>query len=67
MQVFSENEMLDDVESHIVENLNPAFRLRPYQKESFSRFQFYLDGYKIGYRNFLFFVNSSNIIAKNTR
>lgn len=95
MQVFSENEMLDDVESHIVENLNPAFRLRPYQKESFSRFQFYLDGYKKrqhpahllfqmatgsgktlimagcilhlykkGYRNFLFFVNSSNIIEK---
>lgn len=95
MQVFSENEMLDDVESHIVENLNPAFRLRPYQKESFSRFQFYLDGYKKrkhpahllfqmatgsgktlimagcilhlykkGYRNFLFFVNSTNIIEK---
>ncbi|MDR9410705.1 MAG: DEAD/DEAH box helicase family protein, partial [Balneolaceae bacterium] len=95
MQVFSENEMLDDVESHIVENLNPKFRLRPYQKESFSRFQFYLDGYKKrknpahllfqmatgsgktlimagcilhlykkGYRNFLFFVNSSNIIEK---
>jgi type III restriction enzyme len=95
MQVFSENEMLDDVESHIVENLNPKFRLRPYQKESFSRFQFYLHGYKKrknpahllfqmatgsgktlimagcilhlykkGYRNFLFFVNSSNIIEK---
>lgn len=95
MQVFSENEMLDDVESHVVENLNPAFRLRPYQKEAFSRFQFYLDGYKKrqnpahllfqmatgsgktlimagcilhlyqkGYRNFLFFVNSSNIIDK---
>lgn len=95
MQVFSENEMLDDVESHIVENLNSSFRLRPYQKESFSRFQFYLDGYKKrqnpthllfqmatgsgktlimagcilhlykkGYRNFLFFVNSTNIIEK---
>ncbi|CAN5481027.1 hypothetical protein BH23BAC3_BH23BAC3_34500 [soil metagenome] len=95
MQVFSENEMLDDVESHIIENLNPSFRLRPYQKEAFSRFQFYLEGYKKrqnpahllfqmatgsgktlimagcilhlyqkGYRNFLFFVNSSNIIDK---
>ena len=38
--------MLDVVESQIVENLNPVFRLRPYQKESFSRFQFYVDGYK---------------------
>lgn len=46
IQVFSENEMLDDVESHIVENLNPTFRLRPYQKEAFSRFQFYVEGYK---------------------
>jgi len=95
MQVFSENEMLDDVENHIIENLNPSFRLRPYQKEAFSRFQFYLEGYKKrqnpahllfqmatgsgktlimagcilhlyqkGYRNFLFFVNSSNIIDK---
>jgi len=95
LQVYSDDGMLGDVENEIIENLNPKFRLRPYQKEAFSRFQFYLDKYKKntnpthllfqmatgsgktlimagcilhlykkGYRNFLFFVNSSNIIEK---
>ncbi len=95
MRVFSDNEMLGEVESLVSENLNPKFRLRPYQKEAFKRFQFYtgsyskrqnpahllfqmatgsgktlimagciLHLYKKGYRNFLFFVNSTNIIDK---
>ncbi|MEK6910527.1 MAG: DEAD/DEAH box helicase family protein [Nanoarchaeota archaeon] len=78
------------------ENLNPKFPLRPYQKEAFTRFFYYMSGknpekqnptqllfnmatgsgktlimaglmlylYEKGYRNFLFFVNSSNIIKK---
>jgi len=84
-----------EVAGEIVENLNPTFRLRPYQKNAFNRFQFYFDQYperkkpahllfqmatgsgktlimagcilhlyKKGYRNFLFFVNSTNIIEK---
>ena len=79
----------------LVENLNPEFELRPYQKEAFARF-FYqysknyekqhrthllynmatgsgktlimagliLYLYEKGCRNFLFFVNSANIIEK---
>jgi type III restriction enzyme len=84
-----------EIDGTIIENLNPKFRLRPYQKEAFQRFQFYLESYpekkspahllyqmatgsgktlimagcilhlyKKGYRNFLFFVNSTNIIEK---
>jgi type III restriction enzyme len=95
LQVYSDDGMLGEVKSEIIENLNQEFRLRPYQKEAFSRFQFYLDKYqrntdpthllfqmatgsgktlimagcilhlyKKGYRNFIFFVNSSNIIEK---
>lgn len=95
LQVYSDDGMLGEVDNTIVENLNPKFRLRPYQKEAFSRFQFYLEKYKKnsapehllfqmatgsgktlimagcilhlykkGYRNFLFFVNSTNIIEK---
>ena len=30
-----------EVGGEIVENLNPEFRLRPYQKDAFKRFQFY--------------------------
>lgn len=85
------------VPSYITDNINPNFELRPYQKEAFGRFEFYLDSYpnkpknqpinvlfhmatgsgktlimageiltlyKRGYRNFLFFVNSTNIIKK---
>ncbi len=78
------------------ENLNPKFKLRPYQDEAFARFFHCLDNdfpgkerplhllfnmatgsgktlimaglilylYEKGYRNFLFFVNSTNIIEK---
>lgn len=79
----------------IVQNLNPRFELREYQKEALGRFDFYFNGYQkrqfpaqilfnmatgsgktlimaanilylytLGYRNFIFFVNSTNIIEK---
>ena len=80
----------------ITQNLNPAFELRPYQKDAFASFIHYYDNdlpgkekplhllfnmatgsgktlimaglilylYEKGYRNFLFFVNSTNIIEK---
>ena len=79
----------------LVQNLNPKFDLREYQKEALGRFDFYFNGYqkrkfpalllfhmatgsgktlimaanilylcKLGYRNFIFFVNSTNIIEK---
>lgn len=79
----------------IIDNLNPAFALREYQKEAIARFIDYLESYpqrvkpsqllfhmatgsgktllmaanilylyNKGYRNFLFFVNSTNTIEK---
>jgi type III restriction enzyme len=79
----------------IVDNLNPAFPLRPYQEEALRYFFYYLHGhkervmpsqllfhmatgsgktlimaaamlhlYQQGYRNFIFFVNSTTIIEK---
>lgn len=79
----------------VIQNLNPALPLRPYQEEALARLFYYLDGfpkrvkpsqllfhmatgsgktlvmaaailylYGQGYRNFLFFVNSTNIIEK---
>ena len=83
----------------ITENLNPAFEMRPYQREAFQRFMLFLEEdfkgkeaqyphlnfnmatgsgktyimagiilylhlYKKKYRNFIFFVNSTNIIEK---
>ena len=79
----------------IQNNLNPKFKIRPYQEEAFSRFAYYLNQYKNkpepsqllfhmatgsgktlimagviihlyeqGYRNFLFFVDNTNIIEK---
>ncbi len=85
-----------EVPDFVVENLNPDFELREYQKEAFARFFHCYNGeyenkeypihllfnmatgsgktlimaglilylYKQGYRNFLFFVNSTNIIEK---
>lgn len=85
-----------DIPGFIVQNLNPKFELREYQKEAFARFfhcyanQFedkeyplhflfnmatgsgktlimaglILHLYEQGYRNFIFFVNSNNIIEK---
>ncbi|MFW6131101.1 MAG: DEAD/DEAH box helicase family protein [Candidatus Aminicenantaceae bacterium] len=83
------------VSDEIVQNLNPKFELREYQKEALGRFDFYFYGYQkrqfpaqllfhmatgsgktlimaasilhlylLGYRNFIFFVNSTNIIEK---
>ncbi len=95
--VDGENVFSDLVPDYINNNLNPNFEMRPYQKEAFGRFEFFLDTYpnkpknsplnvmyhmatgsgktlimageiltlyKRGYRNFLFFVNSTNIIKK---
>jgi len=85
-----------EIPKHLVENLNPEFALRPYQKEAFQRFICYYEKefdfkqlpihllynmatgsgktlimaglilylYEKGYRNFLFFVPSTNIIDK---
>jgi len=85
-----------EVPNFVVENLNPAFELREYQKEAFGRFLHCYNSeyenkeyplhflfnmatgsgktlimtglilylYEQGYRNFLFFVNSTNIIKK---
>jgi type III restriction enzyme len=94
---LGENVFSDLVPDYINGNLNPNFEMRPYQKEAFGRFEFFLDSYqnkpknkplnvlyhmatgsgktlimageiltlyKRGYRNFLFFVNSTNIIKK---
>lgn len=85
-----------DIDKQIIENLNPNFPFREYQKEAFQMFKCYFENdfnfktmpnavlfnmatgsgktlimagliiylYKKGYRNFLFFVNSNNIIEK---
>jgi type III restriction enzyme len=86
------------IDEEIVQNLNPRFELREYQKEALGRFIVYLSDdcpiqrqrfpiqllfhmatgsgktlimaanilylYQLGYRNFIFFVNSVNIIEK---
>ncbi|XOB40572.1 MAG: DEAD/DEAH box helicase family protein [Candidatus Nealsonbacteria bacterium] len=83
------------IDDEIIQNLNPKFELREYQKEALGRFNFYFNGYQkrqfpaqllfhmatgsgktlimaanilylynLGYRNFIFFVNSTNIIEK---
>ncbi|MDP3697338.1 MAG: DEAD/DEAH box helicase family protein [Candidatus Taylorbacteria bacterium] len=84
-----------EIPSFVLQNLNPKYAVREYQKEALARFQYYLDTYKgkklpvqllfhmatgsgktllmasdilylygMGYRNFIFFVNSTNIIKK---
>lgn len=84
-----------DIPKYIEGNLNPRFKLRPYQIEAIARFIHYFEEYPHrkkptqllfnmatgsgktllmaanilylydkGYRNFLFFVNSTNIIEK---
>ena len=94
---LGDNVFSELVPEYINSNLNSNFDIRPYQKEAFGRFEFFLDTYKNkpknqplnvlyhmatgsgktlimageiltlykrGYRNFLFFVNSTNIIKK---
>ncbi|MEO0071321.1 MAG: DEAD/DEAH box helicase family protein, partial [candidate division WOR-3 bacterium] len=91
---FGEDYFTSRVDKDVVQNLNPKFELREYQKEALGRFDFYfteyrrkypahllfhmatgsgktlimaaniLHLYKLGYRNFIFFVNSVNIIEK---
>ena len=85
-----------EIPAYLSDNLNPAFELRPYQKEAFARFFLSFENtfegketplhllfnmatgsgktlimaglilylYEKGYRNFLFFVNATNIIEK---
>lgn len=92
---FGSDYFTSRIDNEIVQNLNPKFELREYQKEALGRFDFYFNGYqkrqfpaqllfnmatgsgktlimaanilylyKQGYRNFIFFVNSTNIIEK---
>jgi type III restriction enzyme len=92
---FGQDYFTSRVSDEIVQNLNPKFEIREYQKEALGRFDFYfsefqkrrfpaqllfhmatgsgktlvmaaniLQLYKQGYRNFIFFVNSVNIIEK---
>ncbi|MGB9680763.1 MAG: DEAD/DEAH box helicase family protein, partial [Minisyncoccia bacterium] len=92
---FGEDYFTSRIDNEIIQNLNPKFELREYQKEALGRFDFYFNGYqkrhfpaqllfnmatgsgktlimaanilylyKLGYRNFIFFVNSVNIIEK---
>jgi len=92
---FGQDYFTSRVSNEIIQNLNPKFDLREYQKEALGRFDFYFNGYqkrqfpaqllfnmatgsgktlimaanilylyKQGYRNFIFFVNSTNIIEK---
>ena len=94
--VISKMEYLKkDIPKYIEDDLNPRFKLRPYQIEAIARFIHYFEEnpnrkfptqllfnmatgsgktllmaadilylYNKGYRNFLFFVNSTNIIEK---
>ena len=98
-EAHGEDYFTSRIDDEVVQNLNPKFKLREYQKEALGRFDFYfglsgqgyqkrvhpaqllfhmatgsgktlvmaaniLQLYKKGYRNFIFFVNSVNIIEK---
>lgn len=96
-KMVGEEAFSDLVPDYINNNINPKFEIRPYQKEAFGRFEYYLNNYPNrpknqainvlyhmatgsgktlimageiltlytrGYRNFLFFVNSTNILKK---
>ncbi|BBM89217.1 type III restriction enzyme [Spirochaetota bacterium] len=89
------NTIKKEIPKAVLENLNPKFQIRPYQRKAFNRFFYYLEDapdkitpihllfnmatgsgktlmmaglilylYEKGYRNFLFFVNSTNILEK---
>ncbi len=92
---FGEDYFTSKIGDEIIQNLNPKFELREYQKEALGRFDFYFSEYRkrqwpahllfhmatgsgktlimaanilylyrCGYCNFIFFVNSTNIIEK---
>lgn len=92
---LEEADMLNELHNVIKNNLNPKFKIRPYQLRALRRFITYFENDKLktnptqllfhmatgsgktlimagsiiylytkGYRNFLFFVNSNNIIDK---
>jgi len=94
-EAHGEDYFTSRISDEIIQNLNPNFKLRDYQKEALGRFDFYFNEYKkrqwpanllfwmatgsgktlimaanilylykLGYRNFIFFVNSVNIIEK---
>ncbi len=94
-EAHGEDYFTSRVGDETMQNLNPKFELREYQKEALGRFDFYFNGYQrrqypchllfnmatgsgktlimaanilrlyqMGYRNFIFFVNSVNIIKK---
>jgi type III restriction enzyme len=94
-EAHGQDYFISRVSDEIVQNLNPKFELREYQKEALGRFDFYFNGYqrrqfpsqllfnmatgsgktlimaanilylyKLGFSNFIFFVNSTNIIEK---
>jgi len=94
-ETFGSDYFTSRIDEEIIQNLNPNFESREYQKEAFGRFDFYFTDdkkrqypihllfnmatgsgktlimaeavlylYKNGYRNFIFFVNSTNIIEK---
>jgi len=94
-EAHGQDYFISRVSDEVVQNLNPKFELREYQKEALGRFDFYFNGYQkrqfpaqilfnmatgsgktlimaanilylyeLGYRNFIFFVNSTNIIEK---
>ncbi|WP_295093049.1 DEAD/DEAH box helicase family protein [Ruminococcus sp.] len=94
LDILRENGYTATLPNYILENLNPGFELRPYQKDAFENFITHFEGkncpkptqvlfhmatgsgktlimaglmlylYKQGYRNFLFFVNLTNIVEK---
>ncbi|TON28551.1 hypothetical protein CGH59_25105, partial [Vibrio parahaemolyticus] len=45
-EALGESVFSDRVPDYIKDNLNPSFEMRPYQKEAFGRFEFYLDDYQ---------------------
>ena len=98
LDTLSKHEHINkEIPVFLKDNLNPKFKLRPYQKEAFGRFFYCFNNknfpnkepplhllfnmatgsgktlimaglilylYKKGYRHFLFFVHSTNIIEK---
>ena len=43
---FGQDYFTSRIDNDIVQNLNPMFELREYQKEALGRFDFYFNGYQ---------------------